>query len=249
MSGFDFNTSKSMKALWKYFCPSTLSSASLHELEVELHKINATMNSYKYDSEESLSPKSLVLRAKTEAKEALVEGIATLYAVDENDTENADKVMKSLRNLPDYINRELESSPSNEGSVRRDTNWDTALVPLYDYTSVVTEMELIANLYSAACDSSDTAAMEKLVEEMLKFRKFSFDKTSRPPLDMVPYQRMIWFLDSGNTSNIATALPGMVQDAAYTYHQRLWRSSVFQKDLYQLTPSEDEVVSTYVILS
>ncbi|KAI9260402.1 hypothetical protein EDC94DRAFT_542138 [Helicostylum pulchrum] len=241
MSGFDFNTSRSMKALWKYFCPSTLSSESLHELEAELHKINATMNSYKYDSEERLNPKSLVLHAKSEAKEALVEGIATLYAVDENDTENAEKVLKSLRKLPEYINRELESSAPDETDVKRDTYWDTALVPLYDYTSVVTEMELIANLYTAACDSSDTDAMEKLVEEMLKFRKFAFNKTSRPPLDMVPYQRMIWFLDSGKTDDITTALPGMVQDAAYTYHQRLWRSSVYQKDLYQLTPSEEEV--------
>ncbi|KAG1087252.1 hypothetical protein G6F42_020675 [Rhizopus arrhizus] len=33
----------------------------------------------------------------------------------------------------------------------------------------------------------------------------------------------------------------MVQDAAYTYHQRLWRSSMFQKNLFQLTPSEEEV--------
>ncbi|KAL7319508.1 AAA ATPase midasin [Mucor circinelloides] len=241
MSGFDFNTSRSMKALWKYFCPSTLSTESLHALEQELHKINATMNAYKYDSEETLEPKSLVLRAKVEAKEALVEGLATLYAVDENDAENADKVMKSLAKLPDYIHRELESSTSNEASVRRDTYWDTALIPLYDYTSIVTEMELIANLYNVACDASDMATMETLVEHMLKFRKFALDKTSRPPLDMVPYQRMVWFLDSGKTANVATALPGMVQDAAYTYHQRLWRSSVFQKNLFQLTPSEEEV--------
>ncbi|CAO3620235.1 unnamed protein product [Mucor hiemalis] len=176
MSGFDFNTSKSMKALWKYFCPSTLSSASLHELELELHEINATMNFYKYDSEEVLGPKSLVLHATTETKEALVEGIATLYAVDENDTENAEKVKKSLRNLPEYIKRELEASIPTEAAVRRDTYWDTALVPLYDYTSVVAEMELITKLYTVASESSDVPAMEKLVGEMLKFRKFSFEK-------------------------------------------------------------------------
>ncbi|KAI8642397.1 hypothetical protein BD408DRAFT_180035 [Parasitella parasitica] len=241
MSGFDFNTSRSMKALWKYFGPSTLSTHSLHELEHELHKINATMNCYKYDSEETLEPKSLVLRAKIEAKEALVEGIATLHAVDENDTQNAEKVIKSLGKLPEYINRELESSVSNDPSIRRNTYWDTALIPLYDYTSIVTEMELIANLYNIACDASDLATMENLVERMLDFRKFAFDKTSRPPLDIVPYQRLIWFLDSGNTANISTALPGMVQDAAYTYHQRLWRTSMFQKNLFQLTPSEHPV--------
>ncbi|CEP09720.1 hypothetical protein [Parasitella parasitica] len=243
MSGFDFNTSRSMKALWKYFCPSTLSTHSLHALEQELLKINAIMNCYKYDSDETLEPRSLVLHAKVEAKEALVEGIATLYAVDENDTQNAEKVIKSLGKLPEYIHRELESSyaTNNAPSIRRDTYWDTALIPLYDHTSIVTEMELIANLYNVACDVSDPVLMETLVKQMLEFRKFAFDKTSRPPLDIVPYQRLIWFLDSGNTANISAALPGMVQDAAYTYHQRLWRSSMFQKNLFQLTPSEQQV--------
>jgi hypothetical protein len=37
----------------------------------------------------------------------------------------------------------------------------------------------------------------------------------------------------------------MVQDAAAVYHQRVWRSSIYQDNLYQLTPSEKEVVSFY----
>ncbi|KAI9487690.1 MAG: hypothetical protein EXX96DRAFT_514297 [Benjaminiella poitrasii] len=240
MSGFDFNTSRSMKALWKYFCPATLSSESLHKLEDELHRINTNLNSYKFNSDEKLNTTSLVLHAKTETKEALVEGISTLYAVDENDVETAEKVMKSLHNLPEYINRELESSKPDLNSVKRETSWDTALIPLYDYTSMVTEMELITRLYTVACDSLDTDTIENLVEQMIKFRKFTFDKTSRPPLDMVPYQRISWFLDSKKIANISTVFPGMVQDAAAVYHQRLWRSSVTQQDLYQLTPSEEE---------
>ncbi|KAI8086936.1 P-loop containing nucleoside triphosphate hydrolase protein [Gilbertella persicaria] len=241
MSGFDFNTSKSMKALWKYFCPATLSSKSLHDLETELHKVNETMNCYRFNSEDGLAPRSIVLHANPEAKEALVEGIATLYAVNENDSENTEKVVKSLQKLPEYIRGQLESSEPSKETVKRDTFWDTALIPLYDYASVVHEMELIANLYHTACSISNTAVLEDLVEQMLKFRKFAFDKTSRPPQDIVPYQRLVWFLDSGNAEAFSGALPGMVQDAAYTHHQRLWRSSIYQKNLYQLTPSEDEI--------
>jgi hypothetical protein len=36
-----------------------------------------------------------------DAKAALVEGVSTLYAVDENDTVNAEEVKKSLAKLPE----------------------------------------------------------------------------------------------------------------------------------------------------
>ncbi|KAI9307575.1 P-loop containing nucleoside triphosphate hydrolase protein [Cunninghamella echinulata] len=46
MSSFNFEISKSMKELWKYFGPATLSSKPLYELEKELIKISTTLNSY-----------------------------------------------------------------------------------------------------------------------------------------------------------------------------------------------------------
>ncbi|KAI8371327.1 P-loop containing nucleoside triphosphate hydrolase protein [Radiomyces spectabilis] len=46
MAGFDFETCKSMKALWKYFSPATLASESLHQLEAELLKTNKMMDAY-----------------------------------------------------------------------------------------------------------------------------------------------------------------------------------------------------------
>lgn len=125
-------------------------------------------------------------------------------------------------------------------------------------------MELIAHLYDLACESSE--GLQELVSLMLAFKKFAFEKTSRPPLDMVPYQRLIWTLDTEginlslvsdiaffsnylffydwlDVDKINASLSGMVQDAAAVYHQRVWRSSIYQDNLYQLTPSEKEVVS------
>ncbi|KAI8339483.1 P-loop containing nucleoside triphosphate hydrolase protein [Chlamydoabsidia padenii] len=46
MSTFDFETSRSMKELWNYFGPATLSSEKLYALEVELLDINARLNAY-----------------------------------------------------------------------------------------------------------------------------------------------------------------------------------------------------------
>ncbi|KAI9314232.1 P-loop containing nucleoside triphosphate hydrolase protein [Dichotomocladium elegans] len=47
MSGFDFETSRSMKALWKHFCPATLASESLYNIERELHSLSSSMDVYK----------------------------------------------------------------------------------------------------------------------------------------------------------------------------------------------------------
>ena len=48
MAGFDFETCRSMKALWQYFAPATLASQSLFDVEQELHKISAQMDSYQH---------------------------------------------------------------------------------------------------------------------------------------------------------------------------------------------------------
>ncbi|KAI8339482.1 hypothetical protein BC941DRAFT_349381, partial [Chlamydoabsidia padenii] len=79
-----------------------------------------------------------------------------------------------------------------------------------------------------------------LLEKLKAFRWFTLNKTSRPPLDVVPYQRLIWLLDSDHSQNNQVGLPGLIQDAVHQWQQRLWRSSVTQPDLYQLTSSSKE---------
>ncbi|KAI8077784.1 uncharacterized protein BX664DRAFT_270456, partial [Halteromyces radiatus] len=79
-----------------------------------------------------------------------------------------------------------------------------------------------------------------LIEQLKNFRTFTLNKTSRPPLDMVPYQRLLWLLDSDYTQKIHVILPGLIQDAIHQWQQRLWRSSIGQSTLYQLTSSTKE---------
>ncbi|KAI9498449.1 hypothetical protein BDB00DRAFT_755080 [Zychaea mexicana] len=83
--------------------------------------------------------------------------------------------------------------------------------------------------------------IEELVKKAKSLKSLALNKTSRPPLDMVPYQRLAWVLDSNSTSKLSLVLPGLIQDAAHVWHRRLWRSSVFQQSLYQLEPSMREV--------
>ncbi|ORY99187.1 hypothetical protein BCR43DRAFT_435817, partial [Syncephalastrum racemosum] len=71
-----------------------------------------------------------------------------------------------------------------------------------------------------------------------RFRNFALNKTSRPPLDLLTYQRLIWLLDSADHDKLKLLLPGLIQDALRTWHARLWRSSLTQKHLYELSPSQ-----------
>ncbi|KAI9262309.1 P-loop containing nucleoside triphosphate hydrolase protein [Phascolomyces articulosus] len=48
MGGFDFETCRSMKALWQYFAPATLASQTLFDVEQELRKLSAQMDSYQH---------------------------------------------------------------------------------------------------------------------------------------------------------------------------------------------------------
>ncbi|KAI8145636.1 hypothetical protein BJV82DRAFT_511269 [Fennellomyces sp. T-0311] len=103
-------------------------------------------------------------------------------------------------------------------------------------------MELVGDLYLAAYNvNKKDGQTEGLIEKAKALKTLALSKTSRPPLDMVPYQRLVWVLDSESSSKLSLVLPGMVQDAAHVWHRRLWRSSVFQQNLYQLEPSMHEV--------
>lgn len=119
MAGFDFETSRSMKALWKHFCPATLATESLFNVEQALVTINNTLNPYKPGEGKFITTMSLgigliiaslddesrsmdmVLQTKSATKETIIEGVATLYAVDNNDDKDASKLAKSMVHLPE----------------------------------------------------------------------------------------------------------------------------------------------------
>lgn len=121
MQGFDFETSKSMKALWKYFGPATLSSELLYAIEAELSKLNELFDSHRPENgefitkrryielflinlsvvDQGLQPNDLIMKAKPDLKEMLIEGVATLYAVDRKENKEALKLARSLQHLPE----------------------------------------------------------------------------------------------------------------------------------------------------
>ncbi|CAO3588237.1 unnamed protein product [Absidia cylindrospora] len=180
MASFDFETSRSMKELWKHFGPATLSSEKLYALEQELLNINSVLDPYHAKNDQRLTGNHSIMQATTELKETLIEGIATLYSVDEINDKDAKKLARSLEQLPEFIRSQL---PSNGlAAETEDASWDTALMPLYDYTSIVKEMELISKLNLTVCQTDELQKDASVITEMLKkFRAFTLEKHQDPP--------------------------------------------------------------------
>ncbi|CAO3637326.1 unnamed protein product [Cunninghamella blakesleeana] len=238
MSSFDFEVSKSMKELWKYFGPATLSTKTLYDLEKEIIKISESLNSYNSHNDDHLKPTDTILYVNQDIKETIIEGIATLYAVDEKKERNAQKLAKSLQQLPEYLRTQLATIkiPTADST----SCWNTALIPLYDYTSLVKEMEILSQLYILSCDKDKSVIPTQLLNNLKEFRSFVLNKTSRPPLDLVPYQRLLWTLDSNDAQKLSVILPGLIQDAIHNWQQRLWKSSVVQSQLHELVKTKNE---------
>ncbi|ORX62530.1 hypothetical protein DM01DRAFT_1278333, partial [Hesseltinella vesiculosa] len=73
-----------------------------------------------------------------------------------------------------------------------------------------------------------------------QFESFSLQHSSRPPLDLLPYQRLSWLLDSQDKQKVNVALTGLIQDAVHIWQQRQWRSSVTQASLFELFPTRSD---------
>ncbi|KAI8073967.1 hypothetical protein BC940DRAFT_267177 [Gongronella butleri] len=234
LSSYDFESSRAMKQLWKHYSPATLASPSLHALETELAVINKALDAYHPQRDEGLHGKDAILHVDNELKRTLIEGIATLYTLDDAETKSSDvaKLEKSLGQLPKYAQTKLDTLDTDTKAL---SSWDMALLPLYDYTSLIQEFDLLAKLWLYGNDHKNNVSTA-----LKQFQRFVLDKTSRPPSDLVPYQRLAWLLDSHDKQKMAVALPGLIQDALHLWQQRMWRSTVAQADFYKLYATRSE---------
>lgn len=66
-----------------------------------LKKSFGAMFLIRFSADQGLQPNSLIMKAKADLKETLIEGVATLYAVDKKDNKEALKLAKSLQHLPE----------------------------------------------------------------------------------------------------------------------------------------------------
>jgi hypothetical protein len=105
---------------------------------------------------EECDPSNIAFHTSNELKSNLLEGAATLYVIDEDKSKHAMQLARSLSSVPELVKSQLEELRKNlavEARVSTPSIWSLALLPIFDHSSVLKEMELISQIMHALADS------------------------------------------------------------------------------------------------
>lgn len=175
VSFFDLNTGKSMKLLWNFFRPMTLSTQRVFEVERSINEVAASISYFASDKDgmllnrsvmnnacynnstfvETFDPSNIAFHASNELKSNLIEGAATLYVIDEDKSKNAMQLARSLSSVPELVKsqlQELSKHLASESRVTLPSVWSLALLPILDHASTINEMELITKIMHTLAD-------------------------------------------------------------------------------------------------
>ncbi|KAM3579719.1 AAA ATPase midasin [Umbelopsis sp. WA50703] len=245
VSTFDLATGKSMKLLWNHFRPTTLSTQGLFDVEQNILNVASSISYFTSDMTETCDPSNIAFHINNEVKGNVIEGAATLYVIDEDSSKNALQLAKSLVSVPELLKAQLEDLRKQliiESNVSAPSVWSLALLPVVDHTSMIKEMEVISNLMHSLCTFPLDKSKLDTVRQLASYVKdFDMNNSSRSPMHLVPYQRLIWLLEGIDESNAEKARPYMtslLRDLTYNWHDRLWRSSYLHNSIFNLKNSE-----------
>ncbi|KAH8552549.1 hypothetical protein BGW37DRAFT_289741 [Umbelopsis sp. PMI_123] len=244
VSYFDLNTGKSMKLLWNYFRPTTLSTERVYDVERNIYELAASISYFSSDKNE-IDPSNIAFHARNELKSNLIEGAATLYVIDEDKSKHAMQLARSLSSVPELVKTQLEDLRKHlavESRVSTPSVWSLALLPIVDNFSVLKEMELISKVNNALADSPlEWSKLEDILKQCTFIKEFDMKNASRDAMHLVPYQRLIWLLEGIEESNVEKARPyvaSLLRDISSNWHSRLWRNSYLHNGVFNLTNSE-----------
>jgi hypothetical protein len=155
-------------------------------------------------------------------KSNLIEGAATLYVIDEDKSKHAMQLARSLSSVPELVKSQLEELRKHlavEARVSTPSIWSLVLLPIFDHSSVLKEMELISQIMHALADSTLNKVsngfiyfvlcervshsffftmqtkLEDIREMATLVKSFDMKNSSRDAMHLVPYQRLIWLLE------------------------------------------------------
>jgi hypothetical protein len=66
--------------------------------------------------------------------------------------------------------------------------------------------------------------MRSMLQELKSFVALSLDRSSRTPVDLVPYQHLIWIFE-GDASNVGSELPSLVYAMWFAFYTRNWQNT------------------------
>ncbi|GBC28203.2 uncharacterized protein OCT59_003902 [Rhizophagus irregularis] len=210
-------TGKFMNILWKHFHHITLSRIDLFKLKNELSEINFNTNIECQDNKKIQSHEIDV-----ELKVMLIDAVATLYFIDENQNfESTDELLISIQKIPQYIRKYLRSTQKPIIQIKP--------LPLMDYFNLIQEMQIISQLQLAASQGTDlnNENCRAILNQISEFRDFALKNCSWSPLDFVPYQQLLWIYGPGSKvpdDKARVIFNNILQDIIYGWHNKLWNN-------------------------
>ncbi|GES99488.1 midasin [Rhizophagus clarus] len=211
-------TGKFMSILWKQFHHISLSRIDLFKLKKELSEVNFNKNVEHQDNK-----KIQIQKIDVELKVMLIDAVATLYFIDENqNSESTDELLISLRKIPEYIQKYLRSSQEPTTQIKP--------LPLIDYFNLIREMQIISQLQLAASQETDlnNENYRVILNQISEFRDFALKNCSWSPLDFVPHQQLLWIYGPGSKvpdDKARVIFNNILQDIIYGWHNKLWNNS------------------------
>ncbi|KND03960.1 uncharacterized protein SPPG_08934 [Spizellomyces punctatus DAOM BR117] len=210
-----------------------------------------------------------------DVRRAIVEGVSTLYYLNEGDYDN--DLVQVLREVPirlakkvdSYVERlnndlkAIEEGKTIEGASLVERNArvpmevlehvrerfvNVGLWALWDAAGLSREMPLLKRLGQFVGDGLNEAALNTLMADLQSHHTIMMSQTSRPPLDLEPFQRLIWVCDQSATPHALTSeqlnafVDVIVQDAMYRWHRSLWaNASAFWTEALEIDPRAGSV--------
>ncbi|RIA85786.1 P-loop containing nucleoside triphosphate hydrolase protein [Glomus cerebriforme] len=215
----ELTTGKFMNVLWKRFHHITFSRIDLFKLKQELFEVIVDKNvEYKNYGKVQL--------LDIELKVMLVDAVATLYFIDENqNSESMNELLTSLQKIPECIQKNLQSLREKSQSVGQINP-----LPLIDYFNLIREMQIVSQLQLAASQGADLndGNYRMILDQISEFRDFALKNCSWFPLDFVPYQRLLWIYGPGSKvpdDKARIIFNNILQDIIYEWHNKLWNNS------------------------
>ncbi|CAG8686659.1 57_t:CDS:2, partial [Scutellospora calospora] len=163
----------------------------------------------------------------------LIDAVATLYFLDESTDADSNKLLDSIKKIPEHIRTKLATSHPKTINCKVKLSRQDPCEPfncIMDFWSVIYEMQIISQLQFTAAQEFKFINDEynTTFRKISEFRDWMLINSTRNPLDFTPHQRLLWIYENDDNVPAIKAkhmLNNIIQDILYGWHNKLWNNS------------------------
>ncbi|KAI9206667.1 P-loop containing nucleoside triphosphate hydrolase protein [Polychytrium aggregatum] len=252
------DSAQSNSAIWRHCRVSTLRYQDLADTESKLVSLDRRFDLVHQPLEDWILHHSLILDEAI--KSSIVEGISTLYYLNEAPQSEQEQLLRVLESVHEQIQAKVEKD-ANDLEMRRPqmsvtTADDTVLkslypvpipwlvemsprlaqlgvLPVHDGSALFREAQYVGILFELAEGSKSIdeikSTLLQLVPDLSRYLAASLADTTRSPVSLEAWQRLIWICDSKSLAitddGLVPFLRAILQDVVYKWSSALWHNA------------------------